>query len=928
MKTKKFLPIFICLLYILNIISPGRIIKAAEVSKSNGVFTYYNADTTSGYNRYGIKGVVTEDNLIQFDDITIAISSSAIYKINNEMSKEYQFTDKSCSYKFAGRYKNNIYMLVKKPDSDYYANNILVFNMDNGFFSWEDYSPTIKDKQVVDLIIDNQGNRYFCILENYAYIFRKFDTNKNYTAAINTYISKLSDARILKLKCDKNNNIWFASYFEGRDTKYHNDSSSTLYCIENNSILTKLNSYGGIKDYLIQDNGHIWYIPEQFGEGLKVSNYINHYDRYGRLIKGYSVTGADSVDVDDKGDIWVLDSKGIKKLENDKFVDKYSVAEYMSKLSINKYGSILVYCENEFSIIKGGNLNKSKIDSFVRNNAYVTGDNLNNISIISRDDYKYDNLMITGINKDGSLKSKAVSILDNYSEANGQNNKIESGVSGTVIDSEDINNKFFNTYKSAKGYNNVVYVFAGDNELYQIKGTKANIYEKLSGKIYAIDIKENNNNAHQLYAVSKEILQNGNDIINIFLTSIEDANAGQSKKLVQIPDPSLGKDNKKHYKLEKFLQDKNGTFYIDVKEIGSERDCLFKKVDDSENPFEDPIAKSYSTAYAGAFLDEYGNIEYVIKNGPGNSSKVYRVQYSGSNWSIIRDTRFDNQSPEFASQYEFIQKVVQAYDGTLFSLVNNKIYTKKNEENEFKLLNEVKNANSIVTDKYGRVYFGTDGYGAVCYMHPNSMGVDVSYPGVTYMNISKFSRNVPTDINIEIEFNENIYNGINYNNIVLKDKFGKIVPNSYWINGNILTIKPEKLLSRSSEYTVTIPYNSITDWESRAFSSDYTFNFITAGETIPPDIVKASVDKGKNSVNIVFSEEIEKGSSFNKILFTDINGRSIDFNSSINGNTLTIKYIDALKVNTKYKLNIPADCVNDLEGNKLIKGYDLYFLYQ
>jgi hypothetical protein len=196
------------------------------------------------------------------------------------------------------------------------------------------------------------------------------------------------------------------------------------------------------------------------------------------------------------------------------------------------------------------------------------------------------------------------------------------------------------------------------------------------------------------------------------------------------------------------------------------------------------------------------------------------------------------------------------------------------------------------------------------------------------MNISKYSRQVPVDSNIEIMFNENLYNSANYSKITLKDKFGNVVPHSYWLNGSILVIKPEKLLYRSSLYKVTIPYNSLSDKDNRAFNTDYTFDFITAGETIPPTIVKASVDKKNNSVNITLSEEIEKGSSFSKILFNDLNGKSIGFTSSINGKILTLKYTDVLVINTTYKLSIPSSCVNDLEGNRLIKGYDLYFVYK
>lgn len=931
MKLKRLLSLFLLVLYMVYFIPNEVNTKKVQASQSNGVFEYYNADNTSSYNKYGVKGVVSEGNVLQFDDCIVIVSSSGVYKVKNGISKEYIFINNNYSYNFAGRYENNIYLLAKKIGSEFYENQLLVLNLDSGFFSWDDYSKLIQDKQLVDLVIDNQGNKYFCIVKNYIYVFIKIDTNKNLAASISTYLSKLSDIKILKLKCDRNNNIWFSSYFEGNDTRYHTDSSSILYSIENNSIHTKLYSYGGIRDYYIQDNGHIWFIPEQYGEGLKVSNYINHYDRYGNLIKGYSVNSADSVTADTSGNIWSLDSNGANKLENDKFINKYSTPEYMTKLSINKNGSILVFGESEVILISRNNVEKFKIDSYVRNNAYVTIDNLDNIKIISRDEHKYHNLMMTSINRDGSLKSNSVSILEDFTGVNGQNIKKENNVEGVVIDSEDVNNKYLNSYKTAKVYNDETYVFSGDNEVFQIKGIKPNLYRILEGKIYAIDIKENNNKP-QLYAVSKEIKLDGKEVINIFLTSIGEGDSSQDLNpgytLVQIPSSTPPNENIKYFNLEKFLKDRNNVFYIDVKEIDSKKDYLFKKVDDNYNPSEDLIAHNYSLTYAGVFLDENENIEYVMKSGINNRYRIYRVSYSGNNYSMTIDTRFENQDLEFISQYENIRNLVQAYDGTLFALLDNKIYVRKYGESKFKLLSEIEKANSLVKDRYGKVFIGTDGYGVICYMPQNSKGVDTLHPGVTYMNISKYSKQVPVDSNIEIMFNENLYNGVNYDKITIEDKNGNIVPNSYWINGSVLMIKPEKLLYRSTQYRVTIPYNSLTDKSNRAFSSDYTFNFVTTGETISPTVVKASVDKKSNSVNITISEEIEKGSNFGKIVFTDINGNSIGFNASIDGNMITIKYSNNLVSGTTYRLSIPSSCINDLEGNKMIKGYDLYFVYQ
>jgi hypothetical protein len=85
MKLKKFLPLFLLVLYITNLI-PFSTLEKAQASQSNGIFTYFNADTTSVYNKYGVKGVVMEENIIQFDDGIIVVSSSGVYQIKNAAS--------------------------------------------------------------------------------------------------------------------------------------------------------------------------------------------------------------------------------------------------------------------------------------------------------------------------------------------------------------------------------------------------------------------------------------------------------------------------------------------------------------------------------------------------------------------------------------------------------------------------------------------------------------------------------------------------------------------------------------------------------------------------------------------------------------------------------------------------------------------------
>lgn len=81
---------------------------------------------------------------------------------------------------------------------------------------------------------------------------------------------------------------------------------------------------------------------------------------------------------------------------------------------------------------------------------------------------------------------------------------------------------------------------------------------------------------------------------------------------------------------------------------------------------------------------------------------------------------------------------------------------------------------------------------------------------------------------------------------------------------------------------------------------------------------------GNNNIKITFSEKINKGSTFSKIILKNSSSKAVPFTCSLKGNTLNIVPKAKLEIN-KYILEIPEKAVKDQSGNYLKNKYVLAF---
>lgn len=188
------------------------------------------------------------------------------------------------------------------------------------------------------------------------------------------------------------------------------------------------------------------------------------------------------------------------------------------------------------------------------------------------------------------------------------------------------------------------------------------------------------------------------------------------------------------------------------------------------------------------------------------------------------------------------------------------------------------------------------------------------------INVGEYSR-------ILIAFSELIQSSYKYNNIVLKDANGKVVPVKLSISDKVLTIQPKSVLSYNTKYTLFVPKGSIQDKSGNALINDYTTSFTTKKDTTPPTVYDMTAKTvGKNySIVATFSKAIQQGNKYRNIVLKDPKGKVVSTTLSISDKVLTIKINGKLSYNVKYTLSMPKGAIKDKFGNVLDRDIISYY---
>ncbi|MCE7697654.1 MAG: Ig-like domain-containing protein [Methanobacterium paludis] len=196
-----------------------------------------------------------------------------------------------------------------------------------------------------------------------------------------------------------------------------------------------------------------------------------------------------------------------------------------------------------------------------------------------------------------------------------------------------------------------------------------------------------------------------------------------------------------------------------------------------------------------------------------------------------------------------------------------------------------------------------------------------SPPTVTVVDPANGAVNVAINKVIKVAFNESIKAGKGW--IELVTSKGSVVPSTWSINGNVLTVNANSTLTHGIKYMVLIHTGSVTDLAGNIVAG-YVSRFTTSTDVTAPTV--KSVDPANNAVNVAankvikvtFSEVIKAGNGW--IELVNNNGTIVPSTWSINGNILTVTPNSTLTKGNKYLLLVHTGSVTDLAGNNA-KGY-------
>jgi methionine-rich copper-binding protein CopC len=213
--------------------------------------------------------------------------------------------------------------------------------------------------------------------------------------------------------------------------------------------------------------------------------------------------------------------------------------------------------------------------------------------------------------------------------------------------------------------------------------------------------------------------------------------------------------------------------------------------------------------------------------------------------------------------------------------------------------------------RYGLINTGFKGY--------------MTVPTIVTSNPANNAINVKTNQVITVTFTKNIVAG---NLLIdLKNSSGKLIPLTFSINGNVLTINHPAL--SYGKYSLSLHTGSIADLNGNKIAlSGFSFTV----NKIVPKVTSTSPANNAQSVSLTspitikFCENVLAGVNYSKIYVKNMNtGKVVAITKKISGNTLTIKQSLLRLAHDTYEVVIPSGAVKDINGNILPSNYVFKF---
>jgi ligand-binding sensor domain-containing protein/serine phosphatase RsbU (regulator of sigma subunit) len=260
--------------------------------------------------------------------------------------------------------------------------------------------------------------------------------------------------------CDSKNNVWIGS----DDGISFIDSNSVIKNYFNNSANSKSLSNNLVRDIIEDLNGNIWIAT---ADGL---NKLTPGDSTFTVLReqnGLPSSNLSSIEIDNKGDLWVSSLKGISKIELNEKGELQIVVNYDVKDGLQGYEFIQSSSYKDES----GKLYFGGVDGF---NAFYPGSSNKTPPFISFQDIKVSNKSVKSLEQ---IETSDLNLLTNLSLSHNQN---------------DLSFEFASIHFSRPDKNRMLYKMEGIDDDWQVGDRRFASYANMNPGNYTFYLKGSN----------------------------------------------------------------------------------------------------------------------------------------------------------------------------------------------------------------------------------------------------------------------------------------------------------------------------------------------------------------------------------------------------------------------------------------------------
>ena len=176
------------------------------------------------------------------------------------------------------------------------------------------------------------------------------------------------------------------------------------------------------------------------------------------------------------------------------------------------------------------------------------------------------------------------------------------------------------------------------------------------------------------------------------------------------------------------------------------------------------------------------------------------------------------------------------------------------------------------------------------------------------------SPDVPLNAEINVYFSEDLSQGATLQGVEVYAG-EDLVGYTYTTSDNVLTLKPEALLSQTARCRVVLPAGAVCDAAGNPTESEYEFEFSTGLHADYDAPFVQNPEPLGDSIRFSFSETVQQGPDLSDISLL-VDGEIAEFVMEVSGKELILTASDQ-QFEGDWEITIPERAVKDVSGNFL-----------